>query len=97
MCSSDLAEREAQYEAEQEAAAIAEFEAQVATNLELGAADRATAIRWVIDTLNIGAQWEKDYVAYSLGLPYNTDLLDPAADYIKQRGDEEWAAWQEAA
>lgn len=57
-----------------EEAAILDFEAQIAANLELGAADRAAAIRWIVDGLELSdasKAYGADYVCYLLGLPYS--------------------------
>ena len=70
---------------EAEAAAIAEnerqqanivwFETMISKNKSLGAADRATAIRWIVDSLDLTETDMKncgaDYICYLLGLPYS--------------------------
>ena len=59
---------------EQEAAAVAAYQAQVAEMIKLGAADELQATKWIIQglgadehDLTYGGSW----VCYELGLPYN--------------------------
>ena len=52
--------------------AVASFEAQIASNLELGAPNREAAIRWVIDSLDLD-EFDRSYggeiVCWNMGLP----------------------------
>ena len=50
--------------------AIERFEAQVASNMEMGAADRATAIRWILQAEGHTQEYDMGYICYCLGLPY---------------------------
>ena len=55
-----------------ERTAIADFEAMVSQNIALGAPDRETAIRWLVDSLDLGkTAQDAGYVCYELGLPYS--------------------------
>lgn len=57
-----------------EAQAVADFEARVSANLQLGAADRATAVRWLVEGLGLDEydlRYGGDYVCFELGLPYS--------------------------
>lgn len=72
-----LASEIAQEEAER-AAAVARFEAQVAENIKLGAQDRETAIRWLVDSLELDEHdlaYGGDYVTYRLNLPYEMNRI----------------------
>lgn len=51
--------------------AVARFEAQVVSNLEMGAADRATAIRWILQAEGHTQEWDMGYICFCLGLPYH--------------------------
>ena len=54
--------------------AVASFEAQIASNLELGAPNREAAIRWIVDSLNLtesDLMYGGDYICWELGLPYS--------------------------
>lgn len=60
-------ERNRNQQAIDEANAVAEFEAEIVKLIGLGAADRATAIRWIVDAERVGGDME--YLRYTLGLP----------------------------
>jgi hypothetical protein len=53
---------------QRESAAIQKFEALVATTISSGAADRETALRWIMDASPAAGDWE--YLCYLQGLPY---------------------------
>lgn len=55
-------------EQEREQQAIQRFEARVAEVQAMGAGDRATALRWIMDGSDAGGDWE--YLCYQNGLPY---------------------------
>jgi hypothetical protein len=48
--------------------AVAKFEQHVANTICMGARDRETALRWIMDASNANGDWE--YLCYDLGLPY---------------------------
>lgn len=67
-------------ERKNEAAAVEKFEADVKKLIEMGAADRETAIRWISEAENAGG--DLDYLAFLRGLPYRffhrpTPVTDP--------------------
>ena len=49
--------------------AIAKFEQHVTNTICMGARDRETALRWIMDASNANGDWE--YLCYDLGLPYH--------------------------
>ena len=51
-----------------EARAVEQFEAQVASFIESGAKDRATAIRWFHEAEQTNG--DEEYLCFCLGLPY---------------------------
>jgi len=51
-----------------EAEAIEKFEKHVTDTICMGARDRETALRWIMDASNANGDWE--YLCYDLGLPY---------------------------
>jgi len=61
-------------EKREQESAVASFEESIRLNMELGARDRATAIRWMVQSLDLS---EVDYmyggklICYNLGLPFN--------------------------
>ena len=56
-------------ENERELRAIARFEATVATSIASGAGDRATAIRWLMDSDTVAAG-DVEFFEYNNGIPY---------------------------
>lgn len=51
--------------------AIAEFERSIENLISVGAGNRATAIRWICDSIDHGG--DLGYVCYELGLPYTME------------------------
>jgi hypothetical protein len=48
--------------------AVDKFEQHVTNTICMGARDRKTALRWIMDASNANGDWE--YLCYDLGLPY---------------------------
>jgi hypothetical protein len=61
-------EREEIARKEAEAEAIAKFEQHVINTICMGAKDRATALRWIMDAGHADGDWE--YFCFLNGLPY---------------------------
>lgn len=57
-------------ERQAQARAIERFEQLVAKTIEYGAADRETAIRWIVESLDLGGYATAEYACYNLGLSY---------------------------
>ena len=55
-------------ERENEQRAIERFEALVRVNIDAGAEDRETALRWIMDASHANGDWE--YLCFKHGLPY---------------------------
>ena len=55
-------------ERENEQRAIDRFEALVRVNIDAGAEDRETALRWIMDASRANGDWE--YLCWEYGLPY---------------------------
>lgn len=72
---SEIAERE---EAAREKRAIEKFEEDITRIMNVGAHDRATALRWFRDAHFADDEWGRMYgdekIRYDLGLPWNYDL-----------------------
>jgi hypothetical protein len=49
--------------------AVAKFEQHVTNTICMGARDRETALRWIMDASNANGDWE--YLCYDMGLPYH--------------------------
>ena len=56
-------------------AAVADFEKRIADCILAGAADRNTAVRWILDAEGLTKEPDLDYVRYCLGLPYDYKLF----------------------
>jgi hypothetical protein len=52
-------------EQQEEQAAIAKLKEDIAKLIKMGAADRATAVRWIIDD-----ETDLDFICFKRGLPY---------------------------
>jgi hypothetical protein len=70
-------EREAVLRKEAEAKAVAKFEQHVINTICMGARDRETALRWIMEASDANGDWE--YLCYTLGLPYRYFAVDKAA------------------
>lgn len=64
----EVIDREEQLRREDEAAAAKKFEELVAKTISLGASDRETALRWIMDGSTCHGDWE--FLCYHHGLPY---------------------------
>ena len=51
--------------------ALDRFEGLVSKTIEHGAADRETAIRWIVESLDLGGYSTAEYACYHLGLSYS--------------------------
>lgn len=57
-----------------EAIETEKFEAQIASTMTVGACSRETAIRWIVDCLDLSdsdKMYGGDYICYTLNLPYS--------------------------
>jgi len=72
------------HQREMELEAIAEYEQQIARNLDLGADSREDAIRWILDSMELSQYDDAGYVCYKLGLPYTmeSEFADILADMM---------------
>lgn len=62
---------------EEERHAIEEFEKRVANVIAMGAGDRETALRWIMDASDSDGDW--DYLCYHCDLPYGYFKVVPDA------------------
>jgi hypothetical protein len=71
-----LREQEAELR-EYQAKQIAALESRIQMNITLGAGDRKTALRWVLDSFDQDSlkYYGAEQVAYDLGLPYNHPVI----------------------
>ena len=61
-------EREEDQRQVAESEAIEKFEQHVTNTIGMGARDRETALRWIMDASTANGDWE--YLCFDLGLPY---------------------------
>lgn len=61
-------EREETHRLQQEWNAIQDFEARISQLINVGAKDRATALRWIMEGSTCNGDWE--FLCYEHGLPY---------------------------
>jgi beta-lactamase class D len=77
-----MAEEKAEFER-----AIAEYEVRLAGYISIGAKDRATAIRWLVQSLELteADKWYgAEYICYTLGLPHQ--MQSEFAEFSKFEG-----------
>lgn len=60
-------------EANMEKEAVARFEKAIAEYMQMGAEDRHTAIRWLLQAEGLDKEYDAGYICYNLGLPYGMD------------------------
>lgn len=67
-----LIESEIQFQESQirEAAAVEAFEKRVVETIQMGAGDRETAIRWIVQAEGIDSPEDPQYICYLFGIPY---------------------------
>ena len=71
-----MIDSQAAREAEEEAQAQADFEARIMGHIQLGAKDRTTAIRWIVQAEGYTEYDSADYITWDLGLGYRTKYDD---------------------
>ena len=59
--------------------AVVKFNKLVDETIEMGAGDRETAIRWILDGVDPEGERDLDYACYMLGLPYRFFEQEQAA------------------
>ena len=60
-------------EANMEKEAVDRFEKAIAEYMAMGAEDRHTAIRWLLQAEGLDNEYDAGYICYNLGLPYSMD------------------------
>lgn len=68
-----------------EAAAVEQFEAAVDRYIETGAADRETAIRWMVAAGGWEREYDPGYIVYCLGLPYHKGYEEEFLPHIGKK------------
>jgi hypothetical protein len=70
-----VAKEQADMEKKYEEAAYQTFLNQIAQNLQLGAGDKETAIKWVLEAEGLANEKDSSYICYQLGLSYDKEYL----------------------
>ena len=70
-----VAKEQADEEKKWEEAAYQTFLKQIAENLKLGAGDKETAIKWILEAEGLDKEQDTGYICYSLGLDYDKEFM----------------------
>ena len=73
LCAVAKAEREAEEKFEE--AAYQTFLKRIAENIKLGASDKETAIKWILQSEGLDKEQDLGYICYNLGLGYDKEYL----------------------
>jgi len=73
LCKVAQAEREAEEKFEE--AAYQTFLKRIAENIKLGASDKETAIKWILQAEGLENEKDAGYICYNLGLGYDKEYL----------------------
>ena len=72
---SDAISEEVKMDRVREQNRIDSFERSISTMMELGAPDRESAIRWIMDANDVYDRADTEFVCYQLGLPYSMSSM----------------------
>lgn len=72
---SEVAKEVMEQEDKAEKAAYESFEGRVAETMKMGASDRETAIKWILQAEGLDKEWDAGYICYSLGLSYDKEEI----------------------
>jgi len=70
-----VAKAECEAEEKFEEAAYQTFLKRIAENIKLGASDKETAIKWILQSEGLDNEKDSSYICYSLGLSYDKEYL----------------------
>ena len=71
----EVAKREREIEARQEAENYKNFEKRIFDTVQMGAGDRETAIKWILEAEGLDKEQDTGYICYSLGLDYDKEFM----------------------
>jgi len=74
---------EQEWEKQQQERAIVDFEAGIKTTMVAAGCDRATAIRYQIEAMEMEFEWDPGYICYCLGLPYHKGYEEEFLPFIR--------------
>ena len=70
-----VAKEVAEEEDKAEKSAYEQFENRVAEIMKMGAGDRETAIKWILQAENLDNEYDASYICYCLGLNYDKEEI----------------------
>ena len=71
----EVAKREREIEKRYEEEAYKKFENNITKTIELGAGDRETAIKWILEGEGLDNEKDTSYICYCLGLGYDKEYI----------------------
>lgn len=71
----EVAKEQAEVEKKWEEAAYQTFLKQIAENIKLGASDKKTAIKWILESEGLENERDAGYICHCLGLDYDKEYL----------------------
>jgi len=71
----EVAKREREIEARQEAENYKNFEKRIFDTVQMGAGDRETAIKWILEAEGLDKEKDTSYICYCLGLDYDKEFM----------------------
>lgn len=71
----EVAKREREIEKRMEEEAYEKFEKNITKTIELGAGDRETAIKWILEGEGLDNEKDTSYICYCLGLSYDKEYI----------------------
>ena len=71
----EVAKREQEIEKRMEEEAYEKFEKNITKTIELGAGDRETAIKWILEGEGLDNEKDTSYICYCLGLSYDKEYI----------------------
>jgi len=70
-------------QAQMQAKAVESFEEGLKTTMVAAGCDRATAIRYQIEAMEMEFEWDPGYICYCLGLPYHKGYEEEFLPFIR--------------
>ena len=75
-------------DARREAEAVASFESAIANTMEMANCDRATAIRYQIEAVDMIDEYDPGYIVYNFGLPYFKGYEEEFVPHLSTHSEE---------
>jgi hypothetical protein len=71
----EAANAQAKHEQELEARAWEQFKQRVRDTIKMGASNRDTAVRWILEGEGLDKEYDPGYICYCLGLSYSKESI----------------------